>query len=71
VPLLPFSYPREGQGFVLVYSIMSRSTFNRLEVFRQSMLLVKRQKPIFLLVRNKSDKTREQEVAKNEGIALA
>lgn len=63
--------PREGQGFVLVYSITSRSTFDRLEVFRQSMLRVKRQKPIFLLVGNKSDKTDEREVAKDEGIALA
>ena len=71
MPLLPFSYTREGQGFVLVYSITSRSTFDRLEVFRQSMLRVKRQKPIFLLVGNKSDKTCEREVAKDEGIALA
>jgi GTPase KRas protein len=62
---------REGQGFILVYSIASRSTFERLEVFRQSMLKVKRQKPIFMLVGNKCDKTYEREVSREEGIALA
>lgn len=61
----------EGQGFILVYSIASRSTFERLEVFRQSMLKVKRQKPIFMLVGNKCDKTYEREVSREEGIALA
>jgi len=62
---------REGQGFILVYSIASRSTFDRLEVFRQSMLRVKRQTPIFMLVGNKGDKTYEREVSKDEGVALA
>ena len=54
-----------------MYSIASRSTFERLEVFRQSMLRVKRQKPIFMLVGNKCDKTYEREVSREEGIALA
>jgi len=62
---------REGQGFILVYSIASRSTFDRLEVFRQSMLRVKRTKPIFMLVGNKCDKTYEREVSKEEGAQLA
>jgi len=62
---------REGQGFILVYSIASRSTFERLEVFRQSMLRVKRQKPIFMLVGNKCDKTYEREVSREEGVQLA
>ncbi|KAF8845307.1 hypothetical protein BDN67DRAFT_993561 [Paxillus ammoniavirescens] len=62
---------REGQGFILVYSIASRSTFERLEVFRQSMIKVKRSKPIFMLVGNKCDKTYEREVSREEGIALA
>jgi GTPase KRas protein len=61
----------EGQGFILVYSIASRSTFDRLENFRQSMMRVKRQKPIFILVGNKADKTHEREVSKEEGSALA
>jgi GTPase KRas len=35
------------------------------------MLRVKRQKPIFMLVGNKCDKTYEREVSEEEGIALA
>jgi len=54
-----------------VYSIASRSTFDRLEVFRQSMRRVKRGDPIFMLVGNKCDKTNEREVTKEEGAALA
>lgn len=62
---------REGQGFILVYSIASRVTFDRLEIFRQSMRRVKRGDPIFMLVGNKCDKTYEREVSKEEGAALA
>jgi GTPase SAR1 family protein len=62
----------EGQGFILVYSIASRSTFERLHIFHQSMLRAKRNStPIFMLVGNKSDKAREREVSSTEGIALA
>lgn len=62
---------REGQGFVLVYSIASRSSFDRLETFRQSMLRVKRGRPIFMLVGNKADKGYEREVSKEEGASMA
>lgn len=62
---------REGQGFILVYSIASRATFDRLEVFRQAMLKVKRQKPVFMLVGNKCDKQYEREVSREEGAQLA
>lgn len=62
---------REGHGFILVYSIASRSTFNRLDVFRQSMRRVKRGDPIFVLVGNKCDKAYEREVSRDEGAALA
>lgn len=62
---------REGQGFVLVYSISSRSSFDRLEVFRQSMLRVKGENPIFILVGNKADRNSEREVLREEGQAKA
>ena len=61
----------EGQGFVLVYSIASRSTFDRLEVFRQSMLRVKRKTPVFMLVGNKCDQISTRKVSKDEGKLLA
>jgi GTPase KRas len=78
--ILPFINPsynvshfthREGQGFILVYSIASRATFERLEVFRQAMLKVKRHKPVFMLVGNKCDKQYEREVSREEGAAMA
>ena len=62
---------REGQGFILVYSIASRATFERLEVFRQAMLKVKRTKPVFMLVGNKCDKQYEREVSRDEGANMA
>lgn len=62
---------REGQGFILVYSIASRATFERLDVFRQAMLKVKRHRPVFMLVGNKCDKQYEREVSREEGAAMA
>ena len=64
-------FHREGQGFILVYSITARASFDRLEVFRQLMLRVKRNKPIFILVGNKCDKGRERQVTREEGQAMA
>ncbi|KAF7364519.1 Ras protein [Mycena venus] len=61
----------EGQGFILLYSITSRSTFNRLEVFRQSVRRAKRGNPILLLVGNKCDRPLDREVSREEGAALA
>lgn len=60
-----------GTGIYLVYSITSKSSFDRLEVFRQSMLRGRRSKPIFALVGNKCDDFAEREVSKKEGAALA
>ncbi|KAF9258792.1 ras protein [Marasmius fiardii PR-910] len=61
----------ECQGFVLVYSVTSRSTFDQLEVFHQSLQREKGGNPIFMLVGNKCDRTAEREVSKEEGAALA
>ncbi|KAG8914456.1 Ras GTPase ras2 [Tulasnella sp. 417] len=62
---------REGQGFVLVYSITSRASFDRLEVFRQSMVRVKGENCTFILVGNKADRQSEREVLKEEGAQYA
>jgi len=62
---------REGQGFILAYSITSRATFERIEIFRQAMLKVKRDKAVFMLVGNKCDKQYEREVSREEGAQLA
>ena len=64
-------FSSESSGFILVYSIVQRSTFERLAELRQMMVRVKRNPPVFILVGNKSDKTYEREVSKEEGEALA
>ncbi|KAG9100646.1 Ras GTPase ras2 [Ceratobasidium sp. UAMH 11750] len=63
---------REGQGFILVYSITDRRSFERLENFRQALLRAKsRSPPLFVLVGNKCDQTYERQVMKHEGEGLA
>ncbi|KAF9520530.1 hypothetical protein BS47DRAFT_1370366 [Hydnum rufescens UP504] len=61
---------REGQGFILVYSVTSRRTFERLDLFFQSMRRVKRAQPIFMLVGNKIDQNARQ-VSFQEGKSAA
>ncbi|KAG8737529.1 Ras GTPase ras2 [Ceratobasidium sp. 414] len=63
---------REGQGFILVYSITDRRSFERMENFRQALLRAKsRSPPLFVLVGNKCDQTYERQVMKHEGESLA
>jgi len=63
---------REGEGFVLVYSIISRSTFERIERFKDQIERIKDENiPPFVLVGNKSDREAEREVPKDEGADLA
>lgn len=63
---------REGQGFILVYSITERRSFERIETFRQALLRAKaRTPPLFILVGNKDDQTYERQVLKAEGESLA
>jgi GTPase KRas protein len=62
---------REGQGFILVYSITERRSFERMETFRQALLRAKsRSPPLFILVGNKCDQTYERQVFKHEGESL-
>lgn len=63
---------REGEGFILVYSITARATFERIERFRHQIMRVKDSEDIpIVLVGNKSDRVNEREVGKEEGAALA
>jgi GTPase KRas protein len=73
---------RDGEGFVLVYSISSRSSFTRIPRFHGQILRVKESSatggnysannnvPI-MLVGNKSDRVTEREVSTQEGHAMA
>ncbi|KAK9727864.1 RAS2 protein [Basidiobolus ranarum] len=63
---------RDGEGFLVVYSISSRSTFERVERFRDQIIRVKDTERVpVMLVGNKCDKINEREVSKEEGLGLA
>ncbi|KAI9728604.1 MAG: Ras GTPase [Cirrosporium novae-zelandiae] len=65
-------YMRTGEGFLLVYSITSRQSFEEILTFQQQILRVK-DKDYFpiIVVGNKCDLESEREVSKQEGEALA
>ena len=58
-------YMRTGEGFLLVYSITSRQSFEEIQVFQQQILRVK-DKDYFpiIIVGNKCDLEGEREVTK-------
>ncbi|RIB09320.1 small GTPase superfamily [Gigaspora rosea] len=63
----------DGEGFLLVYSISSRSTFERVERFHDQITRIKDYMnfiPI-MLVGNKADKITEREVSREEGMNMA
>jgi len=65
-------YMRHGQGFLLVYSIDSRTTFQELATFHQQILRVKDQDSVpMIIVGNKCDLEYERQVNSNEGRSLA
>jgi len=66
---------RSGEGFVLLYSITDRQTFDEVETFRTKILNVKdvaeENAPPIVLVGNKVDLEDKREVSTEEGRALA
>ena len=65
-------YMRNGQGFIIVYSILSRESFNEIETFHIQIQRVK-DKDFFpmVLCGNKCDAINDRQVSKLEGIELA
>ncbi|KAF9553596.1 Ras GTPase [Lunasporangiospora selenospora] len=65
-------YMRTGEGFLLVYSITSRNSFEEISTFYQQILRVK-DKDFFpiILVANKCDLEHERQVPTHEGRELA
>ncbi|ORY58110.1 ras-like protein [Pseudomassariella vexata] len=65
-------YMRTGEGFLLVYSITSRQSFEEITTFQQQILRVK-DKDYFpmVVVGNKCDLESEREVTRQEGETLA
>ncbi|PCH42671.1 ras protein [Wolfiporia cocos MD-104 SS10] len=65
-------YMRTGEGFLLVYSITSRPSFEEISTFHQQILRVKDQDSFpVVVVANKSDLEYERQVGMNEGRDLA
>ncbi|XP_059058557.1 ras-related protein Rap1 [Achroia grisella] len=65
-------YMKNGQGFVLVYSITAQSTFNDLQDLREQILRVKDKDDVpMVLVGNKYDLEPERVVGKEQGANLA
>jgi len=63
---------REGQGFVLAYSVIDRSSFEELKQFRSKILRVKDKDAIpMTLVATKCDMKFERQVLESEGRDLA
>ena len=63
---------RTGQGFLMVFSITSRSSFDEITSFREQILRVKdADKAPMVLVANKSDLENERQVTTGEGQDLA
>ncbi|CAO1630632.1 unnamed protein product [Parajaminaea phylloscopi] len=65
-------YMRTGEGFLLVYSITSRNSFDEISTFHQQILRVK-DKDYFpvIVVANKCDLEYERQVGSHEGRELA
>ncbi|KAF9322849.1 Ras GTPase ras2 [Linnemannia elongata] len=65
-------YIRDGEGFLLVYSITARSTFDTIRRFYDQIVRVKDSEKVpMILVGNKSDKSAEREVTHDEGALMA
>ncbi|KAF9434700.1 Ras GTPase ras2 [Entomortierella beljakovae] len=63
---------RDGEGFLLVYSIAARSTFERIKRFRDQITRVKDTENVpLMLVGNKCDKLTEREVSRDEGYQMS
>lgn len=61
---------RDIQGFILVYSIASRPSFNRIKEYHSQIRRVNKSAPV-ILVGNKCDITGERQVSDTEGKTLA
>jgi len=65
-------YMKNGQGFVLVYSIIAQSTFNDLPDLREQILRVKDMDDVpMVLVGNKCDLTDQRVISTDQGDSLA
>ena len=63
---------RDGHGFLLIYSVTSKSTFDQIEKFKEHITRAKESESTpMIIVGNKCDRTSEMEVSREQGQALA
>lgn len=66
------SYMRSGEGFVCVYSVTSRNSFDEIAAFREQILRVKDSDDVpMILVGNKCDLKDDRQVATTDGAGMA
>jgi GTPase KRas protein len=64
-------YMRTGEGFILVYSITSRPSFDAVQTLQQQLLSIKKKSYVpMILVGTKCHKEHKRAVSKEEGEAL-
>ena len=65
-------YMRSGMGFLCVFSVVERKTFEEINTFRDQILRAKDADRVpMVLVGNKCDLEKDRKVTTNEGMALA
>nr|CAG8451999.1 6880_t:CDS:1 [Entrophospora candida] len=65
-------YIRDADGFLLVYSLISRPTFERIERHKDHIMRIKDSGKVpMILVGNKCDKIDKREVLREEGMNMA
>lgn len=63
---------QDGDGFLLVYSLTSRASFELIRGYHQMISSARKtSSPPFLIVANKSDREQDRKVSSTEGAALA
>ncbi|CAG8637065.1 7721_t:CDS:1, partial [Ambispora gerdemannii] len=63
---------REYEGFLIVYSISSRSTFEQIEELRNQIIRIKKTDSVpIVIVGNKCDKMTEREVLREDGMNMS
>ncbi|KAJ3430518.1 ras-like protein rasd [Anaeramoeba flamelloides] len=66
------SYMREGEGFLVVYAINSRNSFDEVSSFREQITQAKDSDEVpMMIVGNKNDLENERQVSQGEGTDLA
>jgi small GTP-binding protein len=65
-------YMRGGEGFLMIYSVIERRSFNEIARLREAVNRVKNSEHVpIVLVGNKCDLESRREVSKEEGIQMA